>query len=149
MPVMSGLQLQDELLARGCAWPVILLTGHGGLDACRRAFKAGAVDFLSKPVEEDALIEAVQAARPTSPSAAPARPNARAAAALLALLTTREREVLRMVAGGHPTRDIAHALDLSPRTVDTHRANLAAKLDTSSVAELSRLVFLAEGAPPP
>jgi FixJ family two-component response regulator len=149
MPVMSGLQLQDELLARGCAWPVILLTGHGGLDACRRAFKAGAVDFLSKPVEEDALIEAVQAAQAHLAERRAGAAEREEAAALLALLTTREREVLRMVAGGHPTRDIAHALDLSPRTVDTHRANLAAKLDTSSVAELSRLVFLAEGAPPP
>lgn len=149
MPLMSGLQLQAELMARGCTWPVILLTGHGGLDACRRAFKAGAVDFLAKPVEEEALIEAVQVAYARfaeDRSRAAEREEARA---LLARLTEREREVLGMVAGGHPTKDIAQALDLSPRTVETHRANLAAKLGTSAVAELARLVFLAGDALPP
>jgi FixJ family two-component response regulator len=149
MPVMSGLQLQAELAGRGCDWPVILLTGHGGLDACRRAFKAGAVDFLTKPVEEEALIEAVQAAYARFAEAQSRAAERAEAQALLARLTEREREVLAMVAGGHPTKDIARALDLSPRTVETHRANLAAKLGTSAVAELARLVFLAGDAAPP
>lgn len=149
MPVMSGLQLQAELAARGCGWPVILLTGHGGLDACRRAFKAGAVDFLTKPVDEEALIEAVQGAYARLAAGQSRLAERNEARALLALLTEREREVLAMVAGGHPTKDIARALALSPRTVETHRAHVAAKLGTSAVAELARLVFLAEGDAPP
>jgi FixJ family two-component response regulator len=149
MPVMSGLQLQAELTARGCGWPVILLTGHGGLDACRRAFKGGAVDFLTKPVDEEALIEAVQGAYARMAQGQSRTAERDEARALLARLTQREREVLAMVAGGHPTKDIALALDLSPRTVETHRAHVAAKLGTSAVAELARLVFLAEGGAPP
>ncbi len=148
MPVMSGLQLQERLLAQGCDWPVILLTGHGGLDACRRAFKAGAVDFLSKPVDEEALIEAVQAAFArlgTTRARGAARAEARA---LLARLTAREAEILRLVGLGHATKEIARALDLSPRTVETHRANIAAKLGTASVAEMARLVLLGGQAPP-
>jgi FixJ family two-component response regulator len=149
MPVMSGLQLQAELAERRCDWPVILLTGHGGLDACRRAFKAGAVDFLTKPVDEGALIEAVQAALARL-SRTHARDAERAEAqALLSRLTGREREVLAMVAGGHPTKDIARALDLSARTVETHRANIAAKLGTTSVAEMARLVLVAGDVAPP
>lgn len=148
MPVMSGLQLQERLLAQGCDWPVILLTGHGGLDACRRAFKAGAVDFLTKPVDEEALIEAVQAAFArlgTTRARGAERAEARA---LLARLTAREAEILRLVGLGHATKEIARALDLSPRTVETHRANIAAKLGTASVAEMARLVLLGGQAPP-
>jgi FixJ family two-component response regulator len=149
MPVMSGLQLQQELIARGCDWPVILLTGHGGLDACRRAFKAGAVDFLTKPVDEDALIDAVQVALARLDQGRARAAEQAEAQALLARLTAREREVLAMVADGHPTKDIARALDLSARTVETHRANIAAKLGTAAVAEMTRLVLLAGGAAAP
>ena len=143
MPVMSGLQLQERLLASGCDWPFILLTGHGGLEACRRAFKAGAVDFLTKPVDEEALIEAVQAGFARLDGARSRDAERVEARALLARLTAREREVLAMVGNGHATKEIARALDLSPRTVETHRANIAAKLGTASVAEMARLVLLA------
>jgi FixJ family two-component response regulator len=148
MPVMSGLQLQDRLAAQGCDWPVILLTGHGGLEACRRAFKAGAVDFLTKPVDEQALIEAVQAGFARLDAARAAGAERAEAARLLARLTAREREILAMVGNGHATKDIARALALSPRTVETHRANIAAKLGTASVAEMARLVLRAEDGPP-
>lgn len=147
MPLMSGLQLQERLAQEGCDWPVILMTGHGGLDACRRAFKAGAVDFLTKPVDEEALMEALQAGFARQAERQGRAAEAAEARMLLERLTAREREVLAMVGGGHPTKDIARALDLSPRTVETHRANIAAKLGTSSVAELARLLMLAERAP--
>ncbi len=148
MPVMSGLQLQERLLAQGCNWPVILLTGHGGLEACRRAFKAGAVDFLTKPVDEETLIEAVQAAFARLDTARARDAERAEARALLARLTARETEILRLVGLGHATKEIARALDLSPRTVETHRANIAAKLGTASVAEMARLVLLGGQAPP-
>lgn len=148
MPVMSGLQLQERLLAQGCDWPVILLTGHGGLEACRRAFKAGAVDFLTKPVDEQTLIEAVQAAFARLDTARARDAERAEARALLARLTAREAEILRLVGLGHATKEIARALDLSPRTVETHRANIAAKLGTASVAEMARLVLLGGQAPP-
>lgn len=147
MPVMTGLQLQERLATQGCDWPVILMTGHGGLEACRRAFKAGAVDFLTKPVDEEALIEALQSAFARQAGRQARAAEAAEARMLLERLTAREREVLAMVGGGHATKDIARALDLSPRTVETHRANIATKLGTSSVAELARLLMLAEGHP--
>lgn len=148
MPVMSGLQLQERLAAQGCDWPVIVLTGHGGLDACRRAFKAGAVDFLTKPVDEQALIEAVQAGFARLDGARARDAERAEARALVARLTAREGEILAMVGSGHPTKEIARALDLSPRTVETHRANIAAKLGTASVAEMARLVLLGGGSAP-
>lgn len=147
MPLMSGLQLQEKLVQQGCDWPIILMTGHGGLEACRRAFKAGAVDFLTKPVEEEALMDALQAGFARQAERQGRAAEAAEARMLLERLSAREREVLAMVGAGHPTKDIARALDLSPRTVETHRANIAAKLGTSSVAELARLLMLAEGAP--
>ena len=147
MPVMTGLQLQERLVAEGCDWPVILMTGHGGLEACRRAFKAGAVDFLTKPVDEEALIEALQSGFSRHAERQSRAAEAAEARMLLERLSAREREVLAMVGGGHATKDIARALDLSPRTVETHRANIAAKLGTSSVAEMARLLLLAGGAP--
>ncbi|MDJ1159260.1 response regulator [Chelatococcus sp. SYSU_G07232] len=137
MPAISGLQMQERLLARGCNWPVILVTGHGDVHACRRAFKAGAVDFLTKPVDEQALIEALHAAFRALQSS---RERAEAQA-LLARLTEREREVLDMISRGWSTKEIAGALGISPRTVDTHRANLAEKLGTTSVAEFVRLAL--------
>jgi FixJ family two-component response regulator len=101
MPAISGLQLLERLGERGIDWPFIVITGHGDIHACRRAFKAGAVDFLTKPIDEQVLVEAVQAALArldTQQEDAEARQ-------LLATLTDREREVLEMVSrAGPPSR---------------------------------------------
>jgi FixJ family two-component response regulator len=141
MPAVSGLQLLERLGERGIDWPFIVITGHGDIHACRRAFKAGAVDFLTKPIDEQVLVEAVQAALArldTQQEDAEARQ-------LLATLTDREREVLEMVSRGWATKQIAEALAISPRTIDTHRAHIAEKLGTSSVAEFVRIVAAAAG----
>jgi len=138
MPAITGLQLHERLAAIGCDWPTIICTGHGDVHACRRAFKAGVVDFLTKPIDEQVLVEALQQAS----AALDMRAERAEAAQLVAQLTEREREVLDMVGRGWSTREIAESLHLSPRTVDTHRANIAQKLGTTSVAEFARLSLI-------
>ena len=138
MPLVSGIQLKEKLQARGIAWPTIMMTGHGDVNACRRAFKAGVVDFLTKPVDEQVLLDALgEAGRILD-----ALMEKEEAAGLLATLTGREREVLELVCRGFASREIADALAVSPRTVDAHRAHIAEKLGTSSVADLVRLTLL-------
>ena len=140
MPAITGLQLHEKLAAIGCDWPTIICTGHGDVHACRRAFKAGVVDFLTKPIDEQVLVEALQQAS----AALDTRAERAEAAKLVALLTEREREVLDMVGRGWSTREIAESLELSPRTVDTHRANIAQKLGTTSVAEFARFAMIGQ-----
>lgn len=140
MPAITGLQLHERLAAIGCDWPTIICTGHGDVHACRRAFKAGVVDFLTKPIDEQVLVEALQQAS----AALDMRAERAEAVQLVAQLTEREREVLDMVGRGWSTREIAESLQLSPRTVDTHRANIAQKLGTTSVAEFARLSLIGQ-----
>lgn len=141
MPGMSGLQLLEQLARDGDPRPVVVMTGHADVNACRRAFKGGAIDFLTKPVDENALIEAIEGMRAKAEAASAKAAEAAEARALLARLTPREREVLDLVSRGFATREIAETLALSPRTVDTHRAHLAEKLGTTSVAEMVRLML--------
>lgn len=143
MPGVSGLQLLERLAAEGERMPVVVITGHGDVSACRRAFKGGAVDFLTKPVDEQVLIEAIEAGFTRLEAQRREASEADEARALLARLTQRENEILDMVACGWMTKEIARAMGVSPRTVETHRANLAEKLGTTSVAEMVRLVLLA------
>ena len=143
MPGTSGLQLLERMAKEAGGMPTVMITGHGDVAACRRAFKAGAVDFLTKPIDEQVLLEAVEAAF----AALDQRNQAEAARAgrdaRKAKLTQREREILDLVAQGLSTKEIARALDVSPRTVETHRANIAEKLGAGSVAEMVR--FALEG----
>lgn len=139
MPLVSGLQVQQKLTERGIDWPIIMITGHGDVNACRRAFKAGVSDFLSKPIDEDVLLDAIHSAG----ALLEIRLERREAIDLLASLTGREREVLDLVCQGFSSKDIAGALDISARTIDAHRANIAEKLKTSSVAEFVRLTVAA------
>lgn len=147
MPGMSGLQLLEHLSGERDPRPVLVITGHADVNACRRAFKGGAIDFLSKPVDENALIEAIEAMRTEAVKRQAKAAEAAEARGLLARLTPREREVLDLVSRGFATREIADTLALSPRTVDTHRAHLAEKLGTSSVAEMVRLLLDEAAAP--
>lgn len=137
MPLMSGLQLQEKLVEQGIDWPAIMITGHGDVNACRRAFKAGIVDFLTKPVDEQVLLEAIQSAF----AGLSAMLEKQEAKTLLSSLTEREREVFDLVCRGLATKEIAAALDISPRTIDAHRASIAEKLGTRSVAEFVRLTM--------
>lgn len=139
MPAISGLKLQERLAEQGIDWPTIVISGHGDIEACRRAFRNGAVDFLSKPVDEQDLIEAIQKAQDALDLRLRRRAQQTETESLLASLTPREREVLDHIARGFTTRQIAESLGLSSRTVDTHRASLGSKLGTTSQAELTRL----------
>jgi FixJ family two-component response regulator len=148
MQGLSGLQLLERLAAEGERMPVVVITGHGDVNACRRAFKGGAVDFLTKPVDEQVLIEAIEVGFARLEAQRREANEVDEARALLARLTQREGEILDMVARGWMTKEIAWAMGLSPRTVETHRANLAEKLGTTSVAEMVRLVLFARPTPP-
>lgn len=138
MPGISGLTVLDTLVAQGVDQPVIMLTGHGTVDMCRRAFKAGAAEFLEKPVNDELLIEALQNAVRQHVRSRERHQADRAARERYAQLSEREREVLGLIVAGLTNKEIGRALNLSPRTVETHRANLFAKLQAESLAQLIR-----------
>ena len=135
MPMISGLQLQQKLLERGIDWPAIMITGHGDINACRRAFKAGILDFLSKPIDEQVLLEALE----TASQALDKLLERAEAQKLIARLTDREHEIFDLICKGFGSKEIAAALNISVRTIDAHRANIAEKLETSSVVDFVRL----------
>ena len=138
MPGTSGLAVLDTLVAQGVDQPVIMLTGHGTVEMCRRAFKAGAAEFLEKPVDDELLIEALQAAVRQHVRSRERLQADRQARERYAQLSGREREVLGLIVAGLTNKEIGRALTLSPRTVETHRANLFAKLGADSLAQLIR-----------
>ncbi len=146
MPGISGLTLLDQLVAQGVDQPVIMLTGHGTVDLCRRAFKSGAAEFLEKPVDDERLLEALQnAVRSHVNSRLRGRAD-RATRARFASLSAREHEVLGLIVAGLTNKEIGRALALSPRTVESHRARLFNKLEAPSLAQLIRqYADLAEG----
>jgi len=138
MPGISGLTVLDALVAQGVDQPVIMLTGHGTVDMCRRAFKAGAAEFLEKPVDDEALLEALQNAVRQHVKSRERLGADRAARERYAQLSEREKEVAGLIVEGLTNKEIGRALSLSPRTVETHRANLFAKLQAESLAQLIR-----------
>ena len=149
MPGLSGLTVLDLLRAQGVDLPVVMLTGHGTVEMCRRAFKAGAVEFLEKPVDDEPLLEALHDAVRRHVRSRQRQVADRDARERHARLSPREREVLSLVVAGLTNKEIGRALGVSPRTVETHRANLSAKLDAETLAQLiRRYAALAEEEPP-
>ena len=138
MPGISGLTVLESLVAQGVDQPVIMLTGHGTVEMCRRAFKSGAAEFLEKPVNDEQLIETLQNAVRQHVKSRERNKNDRQAQERFAQLSEREREVLGLIVAGLTNKEIGRALDVSPRTVETHRANLFAKLEAESLAQLIR-----------
>jgi len=143
MPEMDGLEVQQALIERGMALPVIVLTGHGDISVAVRAMKAGAVDFLEKPFEKARLLDAIEEAFARLEDVAGRADRAQDAAVAVASLTAREREVLEGLAQGLPNKTIAYDLDISARTVEVHRANLMSKLNVRSLSEALRIAFAA------
>ncbi|MDH5858785.1 response regulator transcription factor [Lampropedia aestuarii] len=138
MPGISGLAVLDTLVSEHVTQPVVMLTGHGTIEMCRRAFKAGAVEFLEKPVHDEQLIEALQSAVRQHVRSRERHQADQQAKERFAQLSNREREVLGLIVEGLTNKEIGRALALSPRTVETHRANLLVKLATDSLAQLIR-----------
>lgn len=137
MPSISGLQVLEQVVAHSDL-PTIILTGHANVDLCRRAFKTGAVEFLQKPVNDDVFLDAVQAAVRQHIASRERLAATREATERLGTLSGREEEVLRRIVEGISNKQIARELGLSPRTVETYRANVFAKLEAESLAQLIR-----------
>jgi two-component system, LuxR family, response regulator FixJ len=147
MPGMSGMTLLERLRCDYPALPVIMITGHGDIDMAVRAMKLGATDFISKPFSSQALLDRVQdlmrqACDPASPQL-----GSDEAAARLANLTAREREVFDRIVGGEANKVIAHGLGISVRTVESHRASLMQKLGARTLVDLVLISVHRRGAP--
>ncbi|HSV57551.1 MAG TPA: response regulator [Variovorax sp.] len=149
MPGISGLAVLERLVDEGVDQPILMLTGHATVEMCRRAFKSGAAEFLEKPVDDEELLEALrQAVRRHVSSRERSRVD-QAARRRFAQLSEREREVLAHIVRGLSNKEIARVLQLSPRTVESHRANIFAKLECDSLAQLIRLYAeLVDGSTP-
>ena len=139
MPGINGLAFQEALKAAGNTVPVIFITGHGDLAQCTRAFKAGAVDFLVKPVDEQALIDCVQKTMKLAAVRQQVRFFQREVMQKFSRLTEREKLVLALMVAGLSNKAIATQLEVSIRTVESHRANTMEKLEVSSLAECVKL----------
>ena len=139
MPGLSGLDVQETLASGVRALPIVFISGHGKIPAAVRAMKAGAVDFLTKPFEDDVLLASVETALRRSVALRADDAEARTLEARLGTLTPREREVLPLVAQGLPNKQIASLLGTSLQTIKVHRARIMAKMQAGSLADLVRM----------
>lgn len=144
LPGRTGIELQAELRNRNSNLPFVIITAHGDVATARTAFQAQAVDFLEKPFDHAELIQAIESAFARTQHRLELDLARDAEKSRLATLTEREHEVLRQVAQGFHAKEIARALDISPRTVEVHKAHIMTKLGVRSIAELVRLAVTAE-----
>jgi two-component system response regulator DctR len=140
MGAVSGIEVHDELIARGCAMPVIFLTGHGDVPLAVNALKKGAFDFVEKPFNDNQLVDRIIAAMRADEERRREREAGADVAARVAQLTAREREVMERVLEGEHNKSIADALSIAVRTVEVHRAHIFEKMGVRSAVELARLV---------
>lgn len=148
MPDMDGLALQEELVNRKVGLPVIIVTGHGDVPLAVRAMRAGAVDFIEKPFDDELLLQSIKQALAVGRESRGQASLAQTAAARIGLLTERERQVLECLVAGKANKVIAYELDISPRTVEIHRAHVMEKMQARSLSDVVRLA-LAVGVSPP
>ncbi|MBK5968137.1 MULTISPECIES: response regulator FixJ [Thiorhodovibrio] len=143
MPGMSGLELQSYLGRRSICLPVIVITGHGDVAMAVRAMKAGALDFIEKPFDDEALLGSIRKALENDDRARLLRAEQANILARMKELTPREREVMDLVTDGQSNREIATALSVSAKTVEVHRSRVMDKMHADSLAELVRMVIMA------
>jgi FixJ family two-component response regulator len=141
MPGMSGLELQQQLNLSGAVIPVIFMTGHGDIPMAVEAMQHGAFDFLQKPFRDQDLLDRIQRAIVKDTEQRQALGEHERIKAHLDSLTTREREVLDHMIQGKQNKVIAQDLDISPRTIEIHRARVMEKMDAQSVAQLVRMML--------
>lgn len=144
MPGVDGIELLRRLKAQGVHLPVIVMTGHADVPLAVEAMKAGAVDFMEKPFDDEAMLAAVRGALDRQADAAGRQDRATEAKGRIAALSERERQVLDGLVAGHANKAIAYDLGISPRTVEIYRANVMTKMRAGSLSELVRLALLAE-----
>ena len=141
MPEMSGLDLLRRLREEDAMLPAIVITGHGDVPMAVEAMKAGAMDFIEKPFEDEVLLDAIGRAIVQLEK----RPRDKDSIAQIRMrlgeLSDRERQVMRGIVAGLPNKTIAYDLDISPRTVEVHRANVMSKMKAKSLPELVRMVL--------
>lgn len=145
MPGMDGLALQKEMARRGLTLPVIIITGHGDVPAAVTAFRAGAVDFLQKPFDEDRLIARIREAFARDQADRRQRQESELVRQRVEALSPREREVMLLVARGLSNKQVALDLDIGVRTVETHRARVMEKMEARSVSDLARMALVWNG----
>jgi two-component system response regulator FixJ len=142
MPGMDGLELQRRLREQGIAMPVIVITGHGDVGLAVEAMKAGAIDFIEKPFDDEALLSAIRMALGQRKSQRDRDTRAADVKARLASLSDREAQVLDGLVAGKPNKVIAYDLGLSARTVEIYRANVMTKMHADSLSALVRMVLV-------
>lgn len=142
MPEMTGLELQRELKARGWSIPAIFMTGHATVPLAIAAMKAGAFDFIEKPLRDDALLESVERALDWDATHRVDRLRLADVKARAASLTVREREVLDLAAEGEANKEIGRRLGISFRTVELHRSHILEKMRARTTSELIRMAIL-------
>jgi len=142
MPGMSGIDLLRKLKSDGLAVPVIVMTGHGDVQLAVEALKLGALDFVEKPFDDDALIASVRSALGEAKRHSVHEEERKEIDARLAQLTARERQVLDGLVVGQPNKVIAYELGISPRTVEIDRANVMTKMQANSLSELVRMALV-------
>ncbi len=143
MPEIDGLELQRRLNDMKLGLPVIVITGHGDVPLAVEAMKAGAVDFIEKPFDDEALLAAVRTALDRQARDERRESELAEIRTRLESLSARERQVLEGLVAGLPNKTIAYDLDISPRTVEVHRANVMTKMQATSLSDLVRMALLA------
>ena len=142
MPGMTGLELQEQLESRDVRLPVVIMTGHGDVAMAVRALKAGAMDFIEKPFDDELLLTSIQRALVLDTEQRKNRATQAEVLARLAHLTRREHQVMELVTIGKANKQIASELNVSAKTVEAHRAHVMEKMQAKSLAELVRMSML-------
>jgi len=143
MPGIDGLALQRRLKEIGVTLPVVIMTGHADVPLAVEAMKAGAIDFIEKPFDDEVLLSAIRVALSRQDETGRREAELTEIRAKIDALSERERQVMEGLVAGHPNKTIAYDLDLSPRTVEVHRANLMIKMGAGSLSDLVRMALLA------